>query len=533
MKNTKFIFVTGGVLSGLGKGVSAASLGRLLKSRGYKVFAQKFDPYYNIDPGTMSPYQHGEVYVTVDGAETDLDLGHYERFIGEKLTKESNYVQGKLLQELLEEERQGKYGGKTIQVIPHVTDKIIHKIAKAGKKSQADFVITEIGGTVGDMESLPFISAISQFSRKYKNSSFFIHATFVPYLKSSDEFKSKPTQSSISILQSLGIFPNMILLRANKELPEDMVSKVAKKAYLDLKSCIPVPNADNIYKIPLHFEKHEMADTITKYFKLRKKPADLKDWKNYVSLIEKKKSHNLKIALVGKYVEYEDAYKSIIEALKISLNWNDANAKISWVSSSEITEKNVHSKLKNQDGVIVLPGFGKRGFLGKIILAEYTRDKDIPTFGICFGMQAMVITQARARGIKDATSSEVSKKGTFVIDLIRGKSMKDNFGGTLRLGESETKLKENSVVHKLYGTKSSFERHRHRYEINPEYIDLIEDNEFIFSGYSAKENFAEVCEMPSKKFYLGIQAHPEFNANPLEEHPLFRAFVKATIKNSK
>lgn len=528
---TKFIFVTGGVLSGLGKGVSAASLGRLLKARGFKVFVQKFDPYYNVDPGTMSPYQHGEVYVTIDGGETDLDLGHYERFIGEHFTKESNYVQGKLLLELLEEERRGVYGGKTIQVIPHVTNKIIAKIEGAAKSSQADFVITEIGGTVGDIESQPFISAISQFSRKYKNSSFFMHATYVPYLEASEEFKSKPTQNSISQLQSLGIFPNMVLLRANREIPADMVEKVAEKAYLEKESCIPVPNSDNIYKVPLYFEKQKMADLVLKHFGMRMKKADLTDWKKYVKLIDTKKEKTLNIAFVGKYVEYEDAYKSIVEATKISANWAKVNVKIKWIQADNLNDKNVGAALKGQDGVIILPGFGSRGFDGKVATALYTREHDIPTFGICYGMQAMTVAQARLKGIADATTSEVSDQGTFVIDVIRGKSKSDNMGGTLRLGESETIMTKGSVVAKLYGSTSAFERHRHRYEVNPEYVEKIQDEEFVFSGFDSKSHLAEVCEMPNKKFYVGLQAHPEFNANPLHEQPVFKGFIEAVKKH--
>lgn len=530
IKNTKFIFVTGGVLSGLGKGVSAASLGRLLKAKGYKVFVQKFDPYYNVDPGTMSPYEHGEVFVTADGAETDLDLGHYERFIGEKLTRDSNYVQGNLLLELLDEERKGKYEGKTIQVIPHLTDKIINKIAKAAQNMKVDFVITEIGGTVGDIESSPFIFAISQFARKYKNSTFFIHTTYVPYLETSEEFKSKPTQSSISSLQSMGIFPNMLLLRANKELSEDIVKKVAIKAYIEASHCIPVPNADNIYKVPLHFQKHHMAELVEKHFDLPKRPIHLEDWKSYVKLIDNVKKQTINVALVGKYVEFEDAYKSIVEALKISANWNAIALKIKWIKAENITEQNVKQKLAGVDGVLILPGFGKRGFAGKIITAAHTREYNVPTFGICYGLQAMTIVQARIKGIADATSSEIGNQGTPVIDLIRGKSDADDFGGTLRLGLSETKVKKGTITHQIYGSTSVYERHRHRYEVNPQYVKAIEDEEFIFSGFDAKTNLAEVCEMPHKKFYVGLQAHPEFNANPLKPHPLFEAFIKSMIK---
>lgn len=530
INKTKFIFVTGGVLSGLGKGVSAASLGRLLKSRGFKVFVQKFDPYYNVNPGSLSPFQHGEVFVTHDGAETDLDLGHYERFIGEKFTKESNYVQGKLLLELLEEEKQGKSGGKTIQVVPHVTNKIINKIEMAAQNSKADFIITEIGGTVGDIESLPFISAISQFSRKRRNSSFFIHATYVPYLEASNEFKSKPTQNSISQLQSMGIFPNMILLRANKQIPRNVVKKVAEKAYLDSGSCIPVPNSDNIYKVPLHFEAYGMADKVLDHFEIKpKQKTNLDDWKKYVNLIDMVKTKTVTIAMIGKYVEFEEAYKSIVEAVNISGNWNEVNIKTKWFLADDLTNQNIEERLKGIDGAIILPGFGKRGFEGKVVAAEFLREKDIPTLGICYGFQAMCVVQAKKKGIKNATSSEVSETGSFVIDIIK---TEESLNGKMRLGESETILTKESVIQKLYKKTSSFERHRHKYEFNHKYIDKIQDNEFKFTGFDKETKLVEVCEMPNKKFYVGLQAHPEFNANPLNEHPVFRGLIK-TIKENK
>ena len=529
---TKFIFVTGGVLSGLGKGVSAASLGRLLKARGFKIFVQKFDPYYNVDPGTMSPYQHGEVFVTQDGGETDLDLGHYERFIGERFTKQSNYVQGAILKELLDEERAGKFNGSTVQVVPHVTNKIIDKIEKAAISSNADFVITEIGGTVGDIESQPFIYAISQFSRIHRESSFFIHATYIPFLAASSEFKSKPTQNSVSTIQSMGIFPNMLLLRANKELPDEIVSKIASKTLIEESHCIPVPNADNIYKVPQYFEAHKMAQKVMNYFGTPPKNVDLSDWNKYVSFIDKPKKHKLVIAMIGKYVEFKDAYMSIIESLKISSNLNSADISFKWIQSEDITKSNIASKIKKTSGVVILPGFGKRGFDGKVKAAQYLEKNNIPTLGICYGFQAMTVSHAIKNGIKNATSREVSKTGTFVIDIIKGK-LKGNSGGTLRLGESETILKKGSIVEKLYGTTSAFERHRHRFEVNPLYISKIQDKEFIFSGKDKATGLLEVCEMPNKKFYVGLQAHPEFNTNPLNEHPLFKGFIKASIKNKE
>lgn len=528
---TNYIFVTGGVLSGLGKGVSAASIGNLLKRKGFKIFVQKLDPYYNTDPGTMSPYQHGEVYVTKDGGETDLDLGHYERFIGEKFTKESNYTQGRILFELLNEEREGKYEGKTVQVVPHVTNKIIEKITLAGKKSKADFIITEIGGTVGDIESQPFIYAVSEFMRNNEKNTFLIHATYIPYLKTSEEFKTKPTQQSISLLQSLGLRPNMLLLRANHDIDESVISKVSLTSFVNKENVIPVPNVDNIYKVPDHFNNHKLSEKILKYFNIRNRKLNVSGWNKFIKLVNAKKSKTLKVAMIGKYAEFPEAYKSIVEAIKISGIWNKVKLNFKWIISGKLNKNNVATKLKDIDGAIVLPGFGKRGFNGKVVATSYLRDKDIPTFGICYGFQAMVVDQANRKGIKDATTSEISKKGTFVIDIIKG--IGKNLGGTLRLGETETIHTPGSFVAKIYNSDSSFERHRHRYETNPKYISILEDKEFKFSGYDKKNNLAEVVEMKNKKFFLGIQAHPEFNAQPLKEHPLFKSFVKAMIKYKK
>ena len=531
MKNTKYIFVTGGVLSGLGKGVSAASIGRLLKAKGFKIFVQKLDPYYNTDPGTMNPYQHGEVYVTTDGIETDLDLGHYERFIDQKFTKESNYTQGKILYELLNEEREGKYEGKTVQVVPHVTNKIMEKMSKAGKNSQADFVIVEIGGTVGDIESLPFIYAISEFARKNKNSCFFVHTTFVPYLNGSNEFKSKPTQQSVSLLQSLGVIPNMILLRSNKEIDQETVSKVARTSLIEPKMVIPIPNVDNIYKVPLHFQQHQLANKVLSFFQMNNRKTNLLNWKKFTDLIDLEKKVTLKIAMVGKYAKFPEAYKSIIEAINVSALWAEVNVVYKWIEADKITSKNIVKKLEEQDAVVVLPGFGKRGFNGKVTTIGYARDQDLPTLGICYGFQAMVVDQALRVGIKDATSSEIAETGSFVIDILKGKN--GNLGGTLRLGESKTIFKPHSLIQKIYKKDYAFERHRHRYEVNNNYLEVIESKEFVFSGYDEKTNLVEVVEMPSKKFFVGLQAHPEFNSTPLNQHPLFKAFVESAIKNHK
>ena len=528
---TKYIFVTGGVLSGLGKGVSAASLGNLLKNSGYKVFVQKLDPYYNTDPGTMSPYQHGEVYVTKDGAETDLDLGHYERFIGEKFTQNSNYTQGRILFELLNEEREGKFGGSTVQVVPHVTNKIIEKIKLAGESSKADFVITEIGGTVGDIESQPFIYAISQFIMKNKDNAKLIHATYIPYLEASKEFKTKPTQQSVSLLQSHGLRPDFLLLRSNKEIGKEIITKVANSSFMDESIVIPVPNVSNIYEVPEYFSKYKLSEKVLESFGMEVKSPDLTEWKEFTKLINAYKKYSITIAMVGKYTEFPEAYKSIIEALKVSALFAESEISLKWINSELLTDDNIEEQLKGTDGVAILPGFGKRGFSGKTVAANYTRKNDIPTFGICYGFQAMVVVQAQEMGIKDATSSEVDEDGTFVIDIMEGKS--GRIGGTLRLGESKTVHTKGSLIEKLYGTDSSVERHRHRYETNPKYINEIENDEFKFSGYDEKTNLAEVVEMPGKKFYLGVQCHPEFNSTPMNEHPLFRGFIKAVIKNKE
>ncbi|MDI4567688.1 MAG: CTP synthase [Mycoplasma sp.] len=527
MKKTKFIFITGGVISGLGKGVSGAALGSLLKSYGYKIFVQKFDPYYNVDPGTLSPYQHGEVYVTADGGETDLDLGHYERFINQNLTKKSSFTQGKLLEELLQQEREGYYRGHTIQVIPHVTNKIIYKLDQSAWESKADFIITEIGGTIGDIEIEPFTRAIWEFSKLYPKQCYFVHCAFLLYLETSKEFKTKPIQHSVKSLNNAGLSPNMLLVRSNKEInSDDIIYKVASKTLIPENSVISLPNIDNIYKLPLYFAKKKMAENILKFFNLEVGPNDLSPWKKYVNLLNKPKSKTFNIAMIGKYVELEDAYKSIIEALNISANYSLVNIKLIWINVEKLNKENLESNLESIDGAVVLPGFGKRGFENKILALTYLRKNNIPTLGICFGMQAMIVEQARHKGIEDATSSEVSKKGVFVIDLIEGKNKK-NIGGTLRLGNYETSLRHDSLVYKLYKNDFIIERHRHRYEVNPKYVRMYVDEDFIVSGVDTKTYLIEFCELKSHKFYVGTQAHPEFNATPLKPHPLFSGFIKA------
>lgn len=530
---SKFIFVTGGVVSGLGKGVSAASLGSLLKARGFSIFVQKLDPYLNVDPGTMSPYEHGEVYVTKDGGETDLDLGHYERFIGTNFTKDSNFTSGQIYTSILNNERLGKYNGKTVQIIPHITEFIENLILDAGKKSKADFVITEIGGTVGDIESQPFIYALAGFANKYKNDSFFIHATYVPFLEAAKEFKSKPTQHSIRELRQYGINPNMIILRANKKPTKEIEEKTAKTSLLSPEAVIGLPNSDNVYKVPLLLEEHKMAQQVLKYFGMKNKKPKLDDWRKFVDLIDAKKNKTLIIGMVGKYIEFEDAYMSIMEAVKISAIYKNVSIKFKWIQSADINKKNVVSKISKLDGVIILPGFGSRGFDGKVITATYLRNTKIPVLGICYGMQAMTVAQAKIVGFKDAVSSENSDKGTPIIDLIRKTNSKDIIGGTLRLGRHETSIVPNTLAHKIYKSNSVFERHRHRYEVNPKYIKELEVDGFIFSGHNPKNGLAEIVEYKKHPFYIGTQYHPEFTSNPLTDHLLFSEFIKMSIKNSK
>ncbi len=529
----KFIFVTGGVISGLGKGVVAASLGRLLKSRGYSVFVQKLDPYLNLDPGTMSPYEHGEIYVTQDGGETDLDLGHYERFIGTKFTKDSNYTSGKIYDKILERERNGFYKGKTVQIIPHVTNYIEEIISNAGKKSKADFVITEVGGTVGDIESQPFIFALSSFSNKNKNKCFFIHISYVPYLDASQEFKSKPTQNSIKELRQLGINPNMMILRSNIEIFDDIIQKTAFYSMIKKDLIVNLPNANSIYEVPLILEEKNVIQKIEKYFNFKIKKPKLNEWKDFVKLLNKKKKEECKIAMIGKYTEFEDAYFSIIEALKTSAIYQNSKINLKWIKSSKINKKNIELKLKNINGALILPGFGKRGFEGKVIASKYLRKNKIPTFGICYGMQAMVVAWAQENGYPNAITTENKKNGTPIIDIIKNKNNDELLGGTLRLGENETKIIKGTIAHKLYDKLSVFERHRHRYEVNKKYKNDLEKKGFIFSGYNPENKLSEIIEYNKHPFYIGVQFHPEFNSNPLKEHPLFKNFIKIVIKNKE
>ncbi|MBU4690863.1 CTP synthase [Mycoplasma zalophi] len=533
---TNYIFVTGGVISGIGKGINAASIGRLLKARGFNVFSMKLDPYLNVDPGVLSPFEHGEVYVTEDGGETDLDLGHYERFIGENLSKLSSVTSGKIFQKLLHKERDGKFEGKTVQIVPHFTDEIEKIILDIEKNKNPDFAIIEIGGTVGDLESNSFFYALAQIRYKMRDRVFFVHTSYVPFLEASGDFKSKPTQHSISLLRELGINPNLVFLRSHKTPSDYVVQKVAKYTFLNEENIIPVPDFKQVYKMPLYLEKHKVSQIILKYFNIKNKKPDLKNWKHFVSLIDKKYETKLNIAMVGKYTTFEDAYKSIIEALKISSAYSNVNIALKWIESEKIKDdEDAKQSLENIDGVIILPGFGSRGIEGKIKIANYTRQNLIPTLGICLGMQIMSINQARLKGIKNATSYEFktdNKDEVYVLDYIRGKDSSDAIGGTLRLGASDTKIKKDTLAFSIYQKEIVSERHRHRYEIVEDYRNILEDGDFIFSGEEPNTHLAEICELKSHPFYIGTQYHPEFNARPLNPHPLFSSFIEA-IKKEK
>ncbi|AJR12108.1 CTP synthetase [Mesomycoplasma dispar] len=530
---TKFIFVTGGVLSGIGKGVSVASVANLLKSCGYSVYILKLDPYLNVDPGVLSPYEHGEVFVTADGGETDLDLGHYERFVAQNFSKDSNHTSGKILLSIIEKERKGFYQGKTVQIIPHVIDEIILRIKNVANKYQSDFVLVEIGGTVGDMESNPFYFAASQMAAEsnFKNV-FFIHTTYIPYLFASGEFKTKPAQFSIAKLNSRGIRANAIFLRLeNEKMEEHVAKKVAKSAFLPLENIIIIPNLNNIYQLPLLLEKTNLLNSIFSHFQLEFRQPKLEKWREFTKLLLKKWDKTLKIAALGKYTQFLDAYKSILEAFKISAAYQKINLELEFFDTAK-QDFSVEI-LKNFQGIIILPGFGFRGFENKVEAAIFSYQNNIPTIGICLGMQAMTVAIARLNGIKNAHSAEfLAEKPDqiSVLDYNKTDGSKLQIGGTLRLGEYKVIFAENSKIAKIYGKSFAFERHRHRFEVVKKYLDKLENSDFSFSGRDSITDLIEVCESKSHIFYIGVQYHPEFVARPLDPHPLFNSFLKAIIE---
>lgn len=527
----KYIFVTGGVVSGLGKGITAASLGRLLKARGLKVAAQKLDPYINVDPGTMSPYQHGEVFVTEDGAETDLDLGHYERFIDENLNKYSNLTTGKVFWNVLNKERRGEYLGSTVQIIPHVTNEIKDFIYRVGRETDADIVITEIGGTIGDIESQPFIEAVRQISLEVgRENRLFIHVTLVPFLSGSDEHKSKPTQHSVKELQGMGINPDVIILRCDKPLEESIFNKIALFCNVKKDCVIENRTLPILYEAPLMLEKSNFSEVVLRELGVTAPRPNLTEWSAMVKKI-KSLDKTVNIALVGKYVALHDAYLSVAEALRHAGYWNGAKINIMWTDSEQITADNVNDVLKDADGILVPGGFGNRGILGKILAAKYARENDVPYLGICLGMQTAVIEFARnVLGLADADSGEFnSESKNKVIDFLPDQSDAVNKGGTLRLGAYPCAIKEGTKLYECYGEKEVFERHRHRYEFNNDYRDAMTERGLVIGGTSPDGYIVETVENPKCKFFVGVQFHPEFKSRPNKPHPLFMGLIKAAM----
>lgn len=531
----KYIFVTGGVVSGLGKGITAASLGRLLKARGYRVTIQKFDPYINIDPGTMSPYQHGEVFVTEDGAETDLDLGHYERFIDENLTINNNITTGKIYWSVLNKERKGDYLGATVQVIPHITNEIKERVYRAGKSTGSDIVITEIGGTVGDIESEPFLEAIRQVSYDVgKENVLYIHVTLIPYLTKSGEMKTKPTQHSVKQLLSIGIQPDIIVCRTEYEISREAKEKLALFCNVDKDCVMENIDCDSLYEVPLLLEKEKLAEIVCKKLNIENRTPELTDW---YEVIEKQNSldKNVTVALVGKYIELHDAYISIVESLKHAGIHTGADVNIKWIDSEDIEKNGAESLLSDVDAVLVPGGFGGRGVEGKVLAIQYARENGVPFFGICLGMQCAVIEFARnVVGYSDANTAEIAPESQHaVIDIMPEQKDIDELGGTMRLGAYPCKLSPNTFSYDAYNDELIYERHRHRYEFNNEFRNQMIENGLIIAGLSPDERLVEIVEMPKDKhpWFVGVQFHPEFKSRPNRPHPLFFEFIKAAISN--
>ena len=532
---TKYIFVTGGVVSGLGKGITAASLGRLLKARGLKVAAQKLDPYINVDPGTMSPYQHGEVYVTEDGAETDLDLGHYERFIDEDLNKYSNLTTGKVYWNVLNKERRGEYLGSTVQVIPHITNEIKEFVYRVGKQTDADVVITEIGGTIGDIESQPFLEAVRQISLEVGNkNSLFIHVTLVPYLSGSEEHKSKPTQHSVKELRGMGINPNIIVLRSDKPLEESIFQKIALFCNVKPDCVIENRTLPNLYEAPLMLEKSDFSSVVCRELEINAPDPDLKEWERMVERI-RNRSEEVHIGLVGKYVKLHDAYLSVAEAMSHAGYELNTFVKIHWIDSENISKENIEQVFEGLHGIIVPGGFGNRGIEGMILAAKYARENKIPYFGICLGMQIAVIEFARnVLGLSDAHSGEFDEQCAHkVINFMPGQSSEIDKGGTLRLGSYPCCIKQGTKMEKCYQTQLISERHRHRYEFNNEYREKLSKAGLVISGTSPDNRLVETVEIKEHPFYIGVQFHPEFKSRPNQPHPLFKGFIFAALETAK
>lgn len=526
---TKYIFVTGGVVSSLGKGITAASLGQLLKSRGLKVTMQKFDPYINVDPGTMSPYQHGEVYVTDDGAETDLDLGHYERFIDVSLNKNSSVTTGKVYWSVLNKERKGEYDGRTVQVIPHITNELKERIIRASKDRDVDVVITEIGGTVGDIESLPFIEAIRQI--KYdvgKENVMYIHVTLVPYLSKAGELKTKPTQHSVKELRGLGIQPDVLICRAEKPLENHLKDKIALFCDLDPSEVIESTDAESIYQLPIMMEEQGLAKLAIDHLNLDCGELDLSHWYQLLDKMEKV-TGEITVALVGKYVELRDAYISVAESLLHAGIENGIDVKIKWIQAEEINDDNAKEMLEDVNGILVPGGFVDRGVAGKLAATKYARENQIPFLGISLGMQLAIIDYARnVLGLEEANSTEFDPDTPYpVIDLMPEQKDLESTNGNMRLGTYPCKLKEDSMAYRIYNQEIIYERHRHKYEVNNQFVDQLTDEGLVISGVSPDERLAEVIELKDHPWFMGVIFHPEFKSRPTKAHPLFRDFVKA------
>ncbi|MGQ9665020.1 MAG: CTP synthase [bacterium] len=532
--DTKFIFVTGGVVSSLGKGIATASIGLLLKSYGYKVSLQKIDPYINVDPGTMNPYQHGEVFVTADGAECDLDLGHYERFLNEQLSRDNNITTGQIYYSVINKERQGEYLGKTVQVVPHITDEIKSRIKKLANQNKIDIVITEIGGTVGDIEGQPFLEAARQMRLDLgRNNVLYIHLTLIPFIKSTREFKTKPTQHSVRVLLSMGIQPDILLCRSDSWLGDDERKKISLFCNVPPRAVIDAVDVDCIYEIPLIFNQQKLDQLILEYFGIERKDCDLTEWKIFVDKA-KNPLKNVEIAICGKYVELRDAYKSIIEALYHAAVANDARLKIKWVDTDRIDDVMLSNVLSYVDGIIIPGGFGMRGVEGKVRVVKYAREKKKPFFGICLGMQCMVIEFARnVCNMKGANSTEFDDKTEYpVIDLLPEQKKIKNMGGTMRLGNWPCKIEPKTLARKIYGKDLIEERHRHRYEVNSKYFKILNEKGLVFSGRSPDGKLIEIAELTDHPFFIGTQFHPEFTSRPLTPNPIFYHFIAASLKKT-
>lgn len=535
MASTKYIFVTGGVISSLGKGIIAASLGKLLQARGYKVTIQKLDPYINIDSGTLNPYEHGECYVTEDGHEADLDLGHYERFLNQATHKANNITTGRIYQNVINKERKGDFLGKTVQVVPHITDEIKRNIKMLGTSKEYDFVITEIGGTIGDIESLPFIESVRQLRWELGKNCLCVHLTYVPYIAAAKEVKTKPTQHSVKVLQSEGVQPDILVLRTEHELSKDILRKVALFCNVEVDGVVQSVDVPTIYDVPLMMKKQKMDETVLRKFGMEvNTDADLTSWLSFLELQENA-VEEVDIAIVGKYVELPDAYKSINEALLQAAIYNNRKLKLHFIQSDKITNDNVEKTLKHIDGIVIAPGFGQRGIEGKFIATRYARENNIPTFGICLGMQCMVIEFARnVLHLEDANSTEMDPNTKYkVIDLMDSQKNLTAVGGTMRLGAYRCELKKDSLVQKAYQTTEVKERHRHRFEFNNEYLEDFEKAGMTCSGINPDTNLVEVVEVPSNTWYMGVQFHPEYNSTVLSPNPLFMSFLKAIVENNK